>query len=117
MPVSRKINYKELRMKIDLTADALEALKAKVVQKESGQEIRIYLAGVGCGGGGVAKFSLALDALQPGDTAHDAGGVTLYYDKLVPLHVNYLAVSYKPSQYENEQFTVKGDYRPDEPVG
>lgn len=103
-------------MKIDLTPEALEALQAKAAQKSPDQEIRIYLAGVGCGGGGLAKFSLILDALQPGDIAHDAEGVTLYYDKLVPLHVNYLSVTFKPSQYENEQFTVKGDYLPDESV-
>lgn len=103
-------------MKIDLTPEALEALRTKAAQKDPNQEIRIYLAGVGCGGGGIAKFSLVLDALQPGDTAYELEGVTVYYDKLVPLHVNYLAVTFKPSQFENEQFTVKGDYLPEEPM-
>ena len=97
-------------MDITLSPAALENLKTRQNQNASDKVIRIYLAGVGCGGGGTASFSLALDDLQASDTLLVVDGVRIYFDKLTPMHVNQLQVDFKPSAYEDEQFKVTGLY-------
>ena len=47
-------------MQIKITEVALETLKKLLAQDENNQAIYIYLAGIGCGGGGEASFSLHL---------------------------------------------------------
>lgn len=97
-------------MEITLSPAALEALKDKLQKNTTGKVVRIYLAGVGCGGGGTASFSLVFDELQAGDTLQAIDGVNVYYDKLTPMHVNQLRLDFKPSDYEDEQFKVTGQF-------
>ena len=45
-------------MHINLTKLALKSLKKVLAKNKTNQEVYIYLADIGCGGGGKATFSL-----------------------------------------------------------
>lgn len=97
-------------MEIKITPDAMEALKEKLKKNGSDKAIRVYLAGVGCGGGGIASYSISLDEPKAGDNVYELDGLKIIYDNLVPQHANSFHIEYRPSSFEEEQFKIEGKY-------
>ena len=93
-------------MELKLSQTALDGLIGKLSKGEAGQVIRVYLAGIGCGGGGKPSFSVVLDHPQATDQVVELPGLTVYYDKLIPMHTEALEISYDPARHETEQFKV-----------
>lgn len=93
-------------MELKLSQAALDGLVGKLARGEAGQVIRVYLAGIGCGGGGRPSFSVVLDQPQATDKTVELPGITVYYDKLIPMHTEKLEITYDPARHETEQFKV-----------
>lgn len=93
-------------MELKLSQSAFDGLVGKLSKGEAGQVIRVYLAGIGCGGGGRPSFSVVLDKPQATDQTVEFPGLTVYYDKLIPMHTEVLEITFDPSRHETEQFKV-----------
>ncbi len=89
-------------MNITVTETALETIKNLLAKDEGKQSIYVYLAGVGCGGGGTASYSLAPVEQKEGENTLEKDGITFIYDNLMLKHTNNILVDYKPSAYGNE---------------
>ena len=102
-----------LFMQINVTEVALETLKKLLAQDEKNQAIYIYLAGIGCGGGGKASFSLAPVNHKEGENVLEIEDITFIYDRLMLFHTKNILINYTPSAslYDQkiwlENFTIK----------
>lgn len=98
-------------MKITVTETAAEALKQLLARDESKHSIYLYLAGVGCGGGGTASYSVAPVEQKEGENKVEIDGIPFIYDNLMLKHTDNVLIDYKPSAYGNEiwlaNFTIK----------
>lgn len=97
-------------MEVILTPAAIDGIQKRLEKGGPGKAMRVYLAGVGCGGGGVASYSAATDTIKEGDTVVEQNGVKIVYDKLLTKHVNHLEIDFVPSEYEDEQIKIKGKF-------
>lgn len=90
---------------------ALETLKKLLENDKSKKGIYVYLAGVGCGGGGTASFSLSPVEREEGENVIEIDGIPFIYDNLMLMHTDKISIDYKPSAYDKEiwiqQFIVK----------
>ena len=84
-------------MQIKITEVALETLKKLLAQDENNQAIYIYLAGIGCGGGGKASFSLAPVNHKEGENVLEIQDITFIYDRLMLFHTKNILIDYTPS--------------------
>ncbi len=89
-------------MNITVTETALETLKNLLAKDESKHSVYLYVAGVGCGGGGTASFSLAPVEQKEGENTLEINGITFIYDNLMLKHSKNIMIDYKPSAYGNE---------------
>lgn len=89
-------------MNITITETALETLKTLLAKDNTKHSIYIYLAGVGCGGGGTASYSLAPVEQTEGENTLEKDGITFIYDHLMLKHTNNVLIDYKRSAYGNE---------------
>src|SRR3954467_14597055 len=91
-----------LFMHINLTEIALETLKKLLAKDKSKQAVYIYLAGIGCGGGGKASFSLTPVDQKEGENVLEIEGITFIYDHLILFHTKNILIDYNPSAYDQE---------------
>ena len=89
-------------MEIHVTEVALETLKRLLAKDKNNQAIYIYLAGIGCGGGGKASFSLAPVNHKEGENILEVEGITFIYDRLMLFHTKNILIDYTPSAYDQE---------------
>lgn len=98
-------------MEISVSTIALETCKRLLENDQSKNGIYVYLAGVGCGGGGTASFSLAPVEQKDGDNVIEIEGIPFIYDDLLLKHTDYISIDYKPSAYDKEiwltQFRIR----------
>ena len=90
-------------MKIHVTEIALETLKKLLAQDNNNQAIYIYLAGIGCGGGGKASFSLAPVNHKEGENILEVEDITFIYDRLMLFHTKNILIDYTPSTSAYDQ--------------
>lgn len=89
-------------MNITVTETAIETLKSLLAKDQNRQSVYIYLAGIGCGGGGTASYSLAPVEQKEGENIIEKDGITFIYDNLMLKHTSNILIDYKPSAYGNE---------------
>ena len=89
-------------MQIHITEVAMETLKRLLAKDKSNQAIYIYLAGIGCGGGGKASFSLAPVNHKEGENVLEMEDITFIYDRLMLNHTKNILIDYTPSAYDQE---------------
>jgi Fe-S cluster assembly iron-binding protein IscA len=98
-------------MHIEITEIALETLKQLLAKDKSKQAVYIYLAGIGCGGGGKASFSLTPVNQKEDENVLEVEGITFIYDRLILFHTKHILIDYTPSAYDQEirtdRFTIK----------
>ncbi len=90
-------------MQINVTEVALETLKKLLAKDKDNQAIYIYLAGIGCGGGGKASFSLAPVTQKEGENVLEIEGITFIYDRLMLFHTKNILIDYTPSTSAYDQ--------------
>lgn len=102
-----------MKMELSVSEIALETLKRLLEKDPSKKGIYVYLAGIGCGGGGTASYSLAPVEQEEGENVVIIDDIPFIYDNLILQHTNKIVIDYKPSKYDNEiwlqQFLVKGN--------
>lgn len=102
-------------MEINVSTIALETLKKLLAKDKSKKGIYVYLAGVGCGAGGTASYSLAPVEQEDGENVVEIDGMRFIYDNLMLKHTDKIYIDYKPSAYDKEiwiqQFIVKSNQR------
>ncbi|MBB6447714.1 iron-sulfur cluster biosynthesis family protein [Bacillus benzoevorans] len=89
-------------MNITVTETAIATLKNLLAKDETKQSVYVYLAGVGCGGGGTASYSLAPVEQKEGENTIEMDGITFIYDNLMLKHTKNILIDYKPSAYGTE---------------
>lgn len=89
-------------MQINVTEKAIGALKKLLAMDQDKQAIYVYLAGIGCGGGGTASFSLVPVEQKNDENGLEAEGLTFFYDRLILFHTQNLLIDYKQSSYDKE---------------
>ncbi|MBM4763838.1 hypothetical protein [Bacillus sp. B15-48] len=98
-------------MEINVSDIALVNLKNLMEKDMSKKGIYIYLAGMGCGGGGAVSYSLAPVEQKEGENTVIIDEIPFIYDNLILLHTDRISIDYKPSVYDKEiwleQFSVK----------
>jgi Fe-S cluster assembly iron-binding protein IscA len=106
-----KIKMGEPKVEIIVSDIALETVKKLLETDKNKKGIYVYLAGVGCGGGGTASYSLAPVEQEEGENVVIIDGIPFIYDNLMLKHTDKISIDYKPSAYGNEiwleQFRVK----------
>lgn len=90
---------------------ALKTLKKLLEKDKSKKGIYVYLAGIGCGGGGTTSYSLSPVEQAEGENVVEINGIRFIYDNLILFHTDNILIDYKPSAYDNEiwlqQFIIK----------
>ncbi len=98
-------------MDIQVSDIAKETLKKMLEKNKSNKSIYVYLAGVGCGGGGAASYSLAPVKQEDAENVVIIDEIPFIYDNLMLKHTKKISIDYKPSAYDKEiwleQFKVK----------
>jgi Fe-S cluster assembly iron-binding protein IscA len=89
-------------MEINISDVALETVKKLLENDKSKKGIYVYLAGVGCGAGGTASFSLAPVEQEEGENVIEIDGIPFIYDNLMLKHTDNISIDYKPSAYDKE---------------
>lgn len=98
-------------MEFIVSSLALDTIK-KILEKDNSKKgIYVYLAGVGCGAGGSASYSLAPVEQEEGENVVIIEEIPFIYDNLMLKHTDKISIDYKPSKYDKEiwlqQFIVK----------
>jgi Fe-S cluster assembly iron-binding protein IscA len=91
-----------LSMQINITELALETLKRLLANDKNKQAVYIYLAGIGCGGGGKASFSLMPVNQKEDENVLEIEDITFIYDRLILFHTKNILIDYSPSAYDQE---------------
>ena len=81
-------------MNISLTQNALEAVRKLLAADDRNRAIYVYLAGIGCGGGGKANFSLMPVKRTDGERTVEVEGIPFEYDRLILFHTDRLEIDY-----------------------
>lgn len=81
-------------MNITMTASALEAIRKLLTADVNYQAIYVYLAGIGCGGGGKASFSLMPVDRPASEHRTTVEGIPFEYDRLILFHTDSLHIDY-----------------------
>jgi Fe-S cluster assembly iron-binding protein IscA len=89
-------------MEITLTEKALETIKKLVEKDKTKPAVYVFLAGIGCGGGGKASFSLIPVEQKEDENILVVEGITFIYDRLILFHSKNLFIDYVPSAYDQE---------------
>lgn len=105
-------------MQIHVTKIALETIKKLIATDKNKQAIYVYLAGIGCGGGGKASFSLTPVNDKEGENVIEKEHIPFIYDHLILFHTNNILIDYTPSKYNQEihieNFIIKNNTDIDE---